>query len=302
VKGLDRTVGLFFVLAIVWGSAFVGIEIIVHMIPPWFAAALRVGVASTTMFLLNKTQKRRMNLGAKNLLKVWAAGLVAIGIPFSFLFWSEQRVSGGLGGIINGTVPIWTSLIFVMLRRRRGEKGLDMQVIGGVLLGFVGLWLIFYPKLSIPTAGDELLGGIGLLGMAISYAIANVLNQKILTQTKGLHLETVIFHQHFVSFLYLLVLSALFESWPNLDRILSLKVLLTIIYLGIFPSALAYVIYFHLLKKIGAIKTAAVTYAIPVVAILMDFLIQGHRLEISALLGVTVILIALSFIRSAKSA
>ncbi|MDB5037291.1 MAG: hypothetical protein JWQ35_819, partial [Bacteriovoracaceae bacterium] len=63
---------------------------------------------------------------------------------------------------------------------------------------------------------------------------------------------------------------------------------------------IAFMIYFYLLKEIGSVQTAAVTYVIPIVALTLDFFLRGHRIELMGVFGVSVILLALFFIRSAK--
>lgn len=301
MKSSKQIAFLFLILGLVWGSSFVGIEIIVHILPPWFSAAARIGIATAALSLMVYVRKGNLKIPAKSFWKVWGAGLLAIGIPFSFLFWSEQRVTGGVGGILNGTVPLWTSLIQFFMHQKSGKKAIDFQTLGGVLLGFVGIWVIFYPKLAAQNGSSDIAGGMGLLVMALSYAFANIFNQRILTQTKDLDMEKAVFHQHLSSFLYILILSLLTESWPSIAEISPPKVWGTIVYLGLFPSAFAFMIYFYLLKTVGAIKTAAVTYFIPVVALALDFVVQGHRPEGASIAGAILVLVALAFIRSSKT-
>ena len=204
------------------------------------------------LFLIVLIRGSGFKIPRSKVLEIWRGGLLAVGFPFACLFWSEQRVSAGLAGILNGTVPIWTALAILAYQLKKDRKSLDVKVIAGLLLGFFGLWNIFAPRIQADTSHSELSGVAGLLVMALSYATSNVLNRKILMESKNLSLETLIFHQHFISFLFVMFVSSLFESWPPMDAFLVPKALITTVYLGVIASAAAYMIYFYLLKQIGA--------------------------------------------------
>lgn len=298
MKNPLKIISLFLVLGMLWGSAFIGIEVLVREIPPWLAAALRIGFATLFLYAFSLSRRKHPPLSLRLRLKVWAAGLLTIGLPFSFLFWGEKKISGGLAGIINGTVPIWTALI-VFAGSRRTQNSMSKMLMLGIVLGFSGLLVIFYPRISIPSAREEFSGALAVVFMALCYAFSNLLNRQMITETKGLRIQDATFHQHLASFVYVLALSLVTESWPSFsDIFLRKEIILTAIYLGIFPSAVAFWIYFYLLKEIGSVQTAAVTYIVPVFALALDYLILGHRPEVSGLVGVALILGGLYFVRS----
>ncbi len=290
-----RILTLFIILGLIWGSAFVGIEILVHYLAPWFGAAVRVSVACLGLYAILVFKKTPLLPPKGSYFYVAPVGLLAIGIPFSLLFWGEQRVAAGVASILNGSVPLWTA--FYLIFHHRGKLHPLLYI--GVFIGFCGLVCIFYPALEGSLHQSDLWALLAILGMALCYTVSNLINQKILTETKGLHFETAVFHQHLLSAVYLWILSALFEPWhwPAWDAG-GREAFIAVIYLGIVPSALAFLIYFMLLKNIGALKTGVVTYLIPVSALTLDFLAQGHIPRWNALIGVILIIWGLFFVRS----
>jgi drug/metabolite transporter (DMT)-like permease len=268
---------------------------VVGYFPPWLGAAGRLSIALVSLYLILQIRGVSVKAKWKVCGKLWGMGLLSIGIPFALLFWGEQKVPAGIAGIINGTVPIWTSLILLILPPRKIKPSL----LGGVLLGFVGLLFIFYPKIKNSGGEAEFLSLLAILLMAFSYTASNLINQKILTRTEKLRVEAATFHQHLSSCAFVWILSILFETWTLSPwNGAALKASIAMVYLGVFPSALAFIIYFTLLKRIGALKTGAVTYLIPISALILDFLIQGQYPTPHALWGAAFVFAGLFFIRS----
>jgi len=296
---------LFFLLGIFWGGSFIAIKILVVSIAPWFAGAARMCVAVASLAVIFRLQKHRIVLARKDRGRVWLAGLITLGLPFALLFWAEQRISAGLGGIMNGTTPLWTALLLLLLNsggptQKKVNLVEHLKVYGGLLLGFVGIVIIFYPQFSLGTKPDEFLGAAAVLLMAILYGVSNILNRSLMTSATKMDLRSVVYHQHMVGLIFLLVLSILFEPWPRWELLISYKVILSLLYLGVISSAIAFLVNFYLIRKIGALKVSAITYIVPVSALFFDSLLLGNRPPVSMLFGIAFILVGLFFVRSSE--
>lgn len=292
----QRQLFLFILLGLIWGSAFVGIGIVVEKMSPWLSAALRLSIASVCLFIFVLIKKIPFLPHKSVRKKIWGLGILGIGLPFSLLFWGEQKVPAGLAGIINGSVPIWTSLFFMLKSKSRIESHVFM----GVLIGFSGLVFIFFPVIWGPHTQTHATALLAILCMALCYATSNFINAKVLTQTKGLQVETTIFQQHLAACAFVWILS-FFETWQipawNFG---GREVWIALFYLGAVPSALAFLAYFTLLKEWGAIRTGAVTYLIPVSALVLDFIFKSEIPEWNAWVGIVLIFWGLLYIRKTR--
>lgn len=295
-----RDVALFIFLGFLWGGSFVAIKEVVETIPPWFSASLRMLVASIALAILLRVRQASFSLPKGAFIKVWAAGIVTLGLPFGLLFWGEKSISAGLAGILNGTTPIWTSLMALFLLKHDQLHHLSWRSWVGLTLGFVGIFIIFKPFVEAKDLQASL-AALAVLGMAVCYAIGNIVNRKLILRYKDLKSVPSVFHQHLASFLFLGLGSLLFESGQSVSAVLSsAKIYLSILYLGVFSTALALLIYFYLLRKIGSVKTSAVTYVVPVVAVFLDLLLRSSAPSASALLGVAFVFIGVFFVRTTK--
>ncbi len=290
---------LFLALALFWSFSFLAIRISIAFFSPVFGATLRVGVAFFALSVLFVFTKTSLTQPWRITLLLWLQGILGQAFPFLFLFWGEQYISPGLASILNATVPLWTLLISLLILR--DKKSLTLKKILGLILGFTGIITIFAPMILTGTAKTSamtLIGVLSLLAMAISYASAAILYQK-LCQQKALEFKASVWHQHVGSFVFLLIFSFFTDSWPvaSIWSTFSFDALLATIYLGLFSTALAYLIYSYLISQWGAVRAVSVVYVVPVFSVLWDFLFLHIHLRFYALTGMLIILLGVIFVQ-----
>jgi drug/metabolite transporter (DMT)-like permease len=278
---------LFFLLAAMWGGSFVAIKFVVTDFPPVFGAMLRVAVALLVLGAVFSAQRRSLSVPAALRRRMWLAGFFSQGLPFCLLFWGERKISPGLAGIINGTVPIWA---FILGRFTPQRESLSTRKLLGLGLGLAGIAVIFYPLIAFSGTRDEALGASAVVLMAVSYAVGSLLSRTLLAGHKA-DFRANVFHQHCASLAVLVATSASLESWPSASTMLaSPPAIVSVLYLGIFSTAAAFMIYFHLIREWGAVRASAVTYVAPVVALFWDFVFFRNLPGPSVWLGVGAIL------------
>lgn len=260
---------LFVLLAVFWGGSFVAIKFAVLVFPPAFSAMLRVSLAFAVLAAWFRWEGRDLRVPAATRRRMWLAGIFSIGLPFALLFWGERQVSPGLAGIINGTVPLWTFALGLLAGT--GES-FTARKTSGLLLGFGGIGIICSPLVSFKGTRAEALGTAAVFLMAVSYAVGSLLTRSLLSGRAKADFRANIVHQLAASAAFLFFVSFAFEAWPAPAFILrSTAAVVSIGYLGVFSTALAFLIYFHLIREWGAVRAAAVTYVVPIIAVFWDF-------------------------------
>lgn len=291
----------FLSLGVIWGGAFVAIKILLNELPPFWAAALRVWIATPFLWLIFRVRGESIQVPGHLRVRIWVTGLFMIGLPYAFLFWGESRVAAGTAGILNGTTPLFTTLILVLPFSPWFDHRqiVDRNLILGILLGFLGLLAIFYPHLSGSFVGASPLALLAIVGMALCYSMSNVLNARLLVPENKLSIAGNVFHQHLFSLAFLTLVAFIGDGW-TLDwaKVMQPRILGALLFLGLLSGGVAMIVYYFLIREIGAIRAAALTYIIPVAAVVLDFLVLGHRAEGSALLGAGLILVAIFFVRN----
>lgn len=275
---------LFIILACFWGGSFVAIKIVVTQIPPIFGAACRLGLALVILTVIYKLFRKPLTVPKSHMKKIWLTGIFMQGLPFSLLFWGEQYISPGLAGILNGTVPLWTFILSLFILRH--DEKFSAQKFVGILIGFLGIFIIFSPKIKVGVHEQMFIGSLAVLMMAISYGIGGVLNRLTLSGSQKINRYGSLYQQHISSFLFLLIFSFISEGFSDVSPLFQSWTLgAALFYLSFFSNALAWMIYFYLIETWGAIRTSSVTYAAPVMALSTDFIFFKNIPQLSEGVG-----------------
>ncbi len=283
---------LFLILAFLWSGSFINIKVVVGQLPPIFCALMRVSISFFCLSLLFALLRKKVFSLPAKYVQLWIAGLFTQGLPFLFLFYGEKFIAPAFASIINSTVSIW-ALILGTLLFRDFSQWTPIKV-GGIVLGFGGIIFIFAPFLY--GSESSLLGICSVMAMAIAYAIGSLINQHVIFKNVHISFEGNLLQQHVASIFFLLLTSLSLESWPSWQGLWQPAVLFSFLYLGIMATAIAWIIYFYLIREWGAVRASSVMYLVPVLAIIWDFLflhlapVQNELIGMIAILaGVTLI-------------
>jgi drug/metabolite transporter (DMT)-like permease len=277
---------LFIILALLWSGSFINIRVVVSQFPPIFCALIRVILSLICLALLFLGMRKNIFMFSKQYWRLWMGGLFTQGLPFALLFFGEKFIAPALASIINSTVTIWSLLLGMLIFHDYTHT--TPAKIMGIGLGFVGIIFIFFPFLH--GSESSLIGMLAITGMAVSYAIGSLINQHIIFKHMKVSLELTIIHQHLASILFLLAVSLSLESWPQMAALWNMKTILAFLYLGVLATALAWMIYFHLIKEWGAVRAVSVMYLVPMLAILWDAIFLHIMPKQNELLGMATIL------------
>lgn len=221
------------------------------------------------------------------------AGIFTMGIAWIFVFWGEKVIAPAPACVLNSAVPIFAVLLTPLMTP---NDKLTRNKILGVFIGFMGVVFIFWPELIVGVT-PELKGLAAILTMSLSYAIGVLWTRRIAHRTDN---AVNIFYQCLGSAVILLFLMILFEP-PNPFSQWSWSGFSAILYLGFFSTAIAWLLFFKLLKEVGTLQTMAVTYCMPLVAILLDFFILHKIMLPIQTLGTIIILCGVFLINKRPS-
>ncbi len=292
----SRDATLFALLAAIWGGSFVAIKFVVGVVPPVFGAFLRVALALAVLAAVFKYENKDLRVPRALKRRMWLAGLFAQGLPFCFLFWGERLISPGLAGIINGTVPLWTFCLGWALGT--GEA-LTPRKLTGLLMGFVGIVVVCSPLLSFSGTRAEAAGTTAVFLMAVCYGVGSLLTRSLLSGHAKVDFRANAFHQTCAAAVFLLVVSGATETWPAPGVLLGAPAVVgSILYLGVVSTALAFLIYFHLIREWGAVRASAVTYVAPIVAVFWDYVFFRNVPKPAEGLGVLAILAGVALLHA----
>ena len=284
----------FFALAFCWGSAFLAAKNIVAGVDPLYGALSRVLFGLLFFVVLFALRRKSVKIPVREIWKPWFLSSVLIIIPFLLMFWGQQFVPSGTGGIFNGTAPIWTFIAGAVILK--GEDSFTWPRAAGVLIGIAGILCIMLPAAHFQASMAEFYGSLALLGMAVCYALGNVFTKYIMVDHTTISTEGNIFHQYFFAFIIMGAASLIFGVMPA-RAMLDTKTVLSMVYGGVISSAVAFLLLLALIKRLGALRAASVTYLVPIVALILDFIATGRVPGLNEFAGIILIFISLFIIQ-----
>ncbi|WP_420405408.1 DMT family transporter [Nisaea sp.] len=278
--------GLLILLSAVWGGSFFFVGVAVADVPPLTIVLVRVGLAALVMQLALPLFGLRMPTDRQAIRAFLIMGFLNNAVPFSLIVFGQTRIASGLAAIFLAATPIFGVLVAHFLTE--DERIRPLRILG-VAFGFGGVALMVGEDLS-GGIGGTFLGQAALLGAALSYAFGGVFGRRF----KGMGIEPVQTATGQVTASTLLLIPAVIlvdRPWtlpmPSTETVASL------IGLALLCTAFAYILYFELLKRAGAMNLLLVTLLVPVSAILLGVLFLNEALAPMHFAGMALIAVGL---------
>ena len=290
VGGRGKLIAAFAAVYVIWGSTYLAIRFAIETMPPFLMASTRFLVAGAILYAWT------MARGAPRPTRVnWKAaiiiGAMLLAAGNGAVVWSELRVPSGVVALVVAVVPLWMVLIDWRFGSRRRPTGL---VIGGVLLGLLGLFMLIGPGALLGDGQIDTLGMVVVMMGSLSWAAGSIYARS--APLPKLQLQGAAMEMLAGGALLGLFGIALGEPgqvvWSQID----LKSLLSVLYLIFFGSLVAYSAYIYLLGATTAARVATYAYVNPVVAVLLGWAFADEALTPRMLVAAAVIIAAVAVI------
>ena len=281
--------GILVTLALIWGGAFLFINIAVHHVPPLTYVWLRLTIAAAAMWAFLKIRGHSLGLPRPVWDSIVLLALLNNALPFALFGWGQTHIASGLAAILNATTPIWGVIVAHFLTR---DERMTPRKIGGVLLGVAGVVTMIGPTL-LANIGTGAVAQLACITASLCYALAAVWARRF----KGLGLSpmSVTTGQLTAGAAMMLPLALLVDQ-PWTRPFPPLVAWGAISALALMCTAFGYVLYFKLIDSAGATNALLVTLLVPPVAILLGSLFLGETLAPQDFAGLGLIALGLAAI------
>ena len=273
---------LLILLSIIWGSAFFNIKIATYSYEPFTLALVRVLFASIPLYLLCRYKKIQLLAFDKNWYSYALIGLCNIAIPFVLIAIGTAKINSYLAAILMSTTPLSGSILAHFFTK---DEKLSFMKSLGVLVGFSGIVLLFFDRVVI-NSENYLFVFITILGSTF-YCIGGLLTLKLKNKVN----ENVTTSTTLWSVIFLLPISIIFEAPWNANP--SLESTLSLLYLGVVATGLAWLIRFRILTVNGLVFQTQVAYLIPVFGIIFGFFLMDEVITWKVIVSLVVILVGI---------
>lgn len=274
-----RDWSLLAVLSVLWGGSFFFNGAALRELPPLTLVLMRVALGTLILLPLLRMQGIGFPKGLAGWIPFVAIGLLNNVIPFSLIVIGQTFVPSGVASILNATTPLFT----VMVMAAAGEEALRLRRVAGVALGLLGV--IILRGWGIETRPGQGLGILLCLGGALSYGFAALAARRLLKDSPPLGTATF---QLMASTVMMTVVAGAVERPWHLPMP-GVATWLAVLGLAALSTALAYIVFFQIIRRSGASNVMLVTLLIPVTAILLGSLVLGEPISAREIAGALVI-------------
>lgn len=276
----------FAIVYVVWGSTYLAIRFAVETLPPFLMAGARFLVAGSVLFLWARLRGAARPAGGE--WKVAAvAGLLLLFGGNGAVVWAEQRVDSGITALLVATLPVW--MVLLDWWRPGGERPTG-RVLLGLALGIAGLALLVGPASLAPGGGEgvHLGGAAALVGGSISWAAGSIWLRHA---PRARHAQLSNGMQMLAGGAALALAGLLAGEGARFDLAqAATRSWLSLAYLVVFGSIIAFSAYTYLLRVSTPSKVSTYAYVNPVVAVLLGWAFAHEPITARTLAAAAVIL------------
>ena len=277
-------------LSAIWGSAFFVIKICLNSFTPTGVASIRLIIASLFLLIFYYFQRKKIIFTKEILFFLIIIGIIGNFIPFFLISWAEQYIPSSTAGMLMAIGPIITLIMSHFLTKN--EKFTITKFIS-IIVGFAGVLFIFNFN-SINSFMNynslDLIAKTLVVLAAFGYMFSNILAYEKLNHIDSFTITT--FATTFgalVSIPFLII----DLNYNNFYFKLDYNSIYAIIYLGIFPTAIAFQFRYYITKTSGPVFLSYVAYLIPAFAVLWGYLLLSEKIGLNSLVGIILILIGI---------
>jgi drug/metabolite transporter (DMT)-like permease len=277
----------FLLVGLLWGIPYLLMKVAVEDFPAAAVVAGRTLIGAAILIPI-AIYRKRFNGAVLGIKYVAFYALMEMIGPWILITTAEKKIDSGLAGLLVSTVPIFSTIITSL----RGDHSVwQFKRIVGIVVGFIGLILVVGIE-SLSGNSDPLSIAMVILA-SVGYAYAVIMVTTNLPLVDGIAINGLA--MAITSVFWAPVAIA---QWPNN---ISINAALSLIALGIFSTAFAFILFFKVMAEIGPARGSLVTYLNTAIAVLLGVIILREPLTAGIILGLPLVLIG-SYLASRKSA
>ena len=287
-KALDYT--LLTILAFIWASAFFNIKIATYSYGPLTIAFLRSFFGALPVILICYLRKIKIEAFSKDWYWFAAIGIINLVIPFFLIAYGIQKVQSNLAAILMASTPL-TAAILAHFFINNEKINLIKSI--GILVGFSGIVFLFSDKILINE--NNFFSAFLILFGSCFYVVGGLLTLKISNKKNENVTASILIWAALVLFPICMFIEQPWNLTPRLDSTISL------IYLGVFSTGIAWLLRFYILKNNGLVFQAQVAYLIPIFGVILGFLFLKEGITPKVILSLIAVILGIYLVkRSSK--
>ena len=288
---ISKDYALLLTLATLWSTSFVFIKIGVQSVGPMTLTSARLGIAAAILYAGLRLRGHRLPRDRRSWAVFAVIGLLGNTLPFTLISWGEIHIDSGLAAVLMGIMPIITAMLAHIFIR---EEPFTRRVGIGIFLGFGSVATLLGPQ-ALAGLTAPVLAQLAVLLSTVCYGASATFIRYFAEPANWPSLAS---GAMFAAFTFSLPLTIFLETPWTLQP--ESAAIVAMLYLGIGSTAVANLIFYYLIPRLGANRSAQVNYFVPVLEALWGVIFLREQLSGRLLLALALILIAVAVVQPRK--
>jgi drug/metabolite transporter (DMT)-like permease len=274
---------LYATAVLIWGSTWIAITYQLGTVAAELSVAYRFGLASIALFAYAAVSGRRVRIPVESYGHVVLMGILMYSGGYMFVYHATSYVTSGLVAVIFSLIVPFNTFF----ERLFFSRPLERRMVLASAIGVAGIAALFWPEVSSFDLGDQAILGIALATSGVVLAALGNM-AAIINTARNLPVMAVNAHAMAWGCLSSMVVALVFGRTINFS--FEPSYVLSLLYLAIFGSAIAFGAYLALLRKIGSARAAYTSVLFPIVALIISTFFEGYQWSTLAVAGVALII------------
>ncbi|MFT5112816.1 MAG: drug/metabolite transporter (DMT)-like permease [Parasphingorhabdus sp.] len=280
-------IGKLILLGAIWASAFLCIEIALRSFAPLVIASWRILIATLVLLPVILIRRETWPRGSKNWMLIFLAGFFYNAVPFSLISWGQQHISSGMAALLMSCGPF---IALALSHWLTGDEKFSWIKLVSVVLGFSGV-LVLIGVQVLEGTGSAILGQLAMVAAVSCYIFSGLMIRRIQSGSALMLSATILGSSCFYMIPGIWLFTDPFPVHVPIEPWLAL------LFLGLVPTAFAYIIRVQLLQQVGSNFLALVSYLIPIFGLLWSWLFLDQIPDSSIWLALLLIFAGLAVTR-----
>ena len=276
-------------LSLIWASAFFNIKIATYSFGPVTIAFFRIFLGAIPVVLLCLAKRIKIEAFSKDWLWFASIGFINLVIPFFLIAYGVQKIQSNLAAILMATTPLSATILAHFFTEN--EKFNWFKTVG-ILVGFSGIVFLFSDKVLISDE-NKIYALLILLG-STCYVIGGILTLRVSKKKNENVTASILIWGSIIIFPISMYFEQPWNLSPRLDSMIAL------LYLGVFPTGVAWLLRFRILKNNGLIFQSQVAYLIPIFGVILGFIFLNEIITSKVIVSLLLVILGIYLVKQSN--
>jgi len=274
-----QIIALYLAVVLIWGSTWIAISFQLGVVAAEVSVGYRFGIAAIVLYIYALATGRQVLLPRGAYPMIVLQGSLLFCLNYFFVYYGTAYLTTGLVAVLFSTIILANAFFELLLFK----TPMDKQLIIASAFGITGIAMVFWPEVAALTFEDDVVVGIALV--LISVVIASLGNMTAVVNTRRT-LPVVTVNAHAMAWAALLALSIAALLGREFNFSMQTSYIVSLAYLAVLGSAVAFGFYLALIRRIGAARAAYSSVLFPVVALAISTFAEGYQWTLTAGVGI----------------